>query len=88
MFLIIGIWGGKNRIYATIKFFIYTFLGSVFLLISWIYIYLEAKNAGLDDKSWNISSWYQLNFDIETQKWLFIGTFIAKAINIPMNNHF
>jgi NADH-quinone oxidoreductase subunit M len=84
MFLIIGIWGGKNRIYATIKFFIYTFLGSVFLLISLIYIYLEAKNAGLDDKSWNISSWYQLNFDIETQKWLFIGIFIAFAIKVPM----
>jgi NADH-quinone oxidoreductase subunit M len=84
MFLIIGIWGGKNRIYATIKFFIYTFLGSVFLLISLIYIYLQAKSSGLGEDSWNISSWYNLDFPIETQKWLFIGIFIAFAVKIPM----
>merc|ERR1712014_379078 len=70
MFIIIGIWGGKNRIYATIKFFLYTFLGSVFLLISLIYIYLQAKSSGLAENSWNISSWYELEFPIETQKWL------------------
>jgi len=84
MFIIIGIWGGKNRIYATIKFFIYTFLGSVFLLISLIYIYLQAKASGLGENSWNISSWYSLDFPIETQKWLFIGIFIAFAVKIPM----
>ena len=84
MFIIIGIWGGKNRIYATIKFFLYTFLGSVFLLISLIYIYLQAKNSGLGENSWNISSWYNLEFPIETQKWLFIGIFIAFAVKIPM----
>jgi NADH-quinone oxidoreductase subunit M len=84
MFIIIGIWGGKNRIYATIKFFLYTFLGSVFLLISLIYIYLQAKSAGFGENCWNISSWYDLNFSIETQKWLFIGIFIAFAVKIPM----
>jgi NADH-quinone oxidoreductase subunit M len=84
MFLIIGIWGGKNRIYATIKFFIYTFLGSVFLLISLIYINLKARSLGIIEESWNISAWYNLEFPIETQKWLFIGIFIAFAIKIPM----
>ena len=42
MFLIIGIWGGPRRIYATIKFFLYTFLGSVFMLVALIYMYLQA----------------------------------------------
>jgi NADH-quinone oxidoreductase subunit M len=42
MFLIIGIWGGPNRVYATIKFFLYTFLGSVFMLVALIYLYLRA----------------------------------------------
>ena len=46
MFLIIGIWGGSNRIYATIKFFLYTFLGSIFLLIALIYLNLAARQAG------------------------------------------
>jgi len=42
MFLIIGIWGGPRRVYATLKFFLYTFLGSVFMLISLIYMYSQA----------------------------------------------
>ena len=42
MFLIIGIWGGPRRVYATIKFFLYTFLGSVFMLVALIYMYLKA----------------------------------------------
>ena len=41
MFLIIGIWGGPRRVYATIKFFLYTFLGSVFMLVALIYMYLK-----------------------------------------------
>ena len=43
MFLIIGIWGGPRRIYATIKFFLYTFLGSVFMLVALIYMYLQTR---------------------------------------------
>ena len=42
MFLIIGIWGGPRRVYATIKFFLYTFLGSVFMLVALIYMYVKA----------------------------------------------
>ena len=49
MFLIIGIWGGPQRVYATIKFFLYTFLGSIFLLIALIYLHMVAKAGELSD---------------------------------------
>jgi len=45
MFLIIGVWGGPNRVYATIKFFLYTFFGSVFMLIALIYMYFQADSS-------------------------------------------
>lgn len=77
MFLIIGIWGGPNRVYATIKFFLYTFLGSVLLLISIIYL---ANKAG----SFQISDFYNLELDIGVQKYLFVAFLIAFAVKIPM----
>ena len=49
MFLIIGIWGGPNRVYATIKFFLYTFLGSVFMLVALIYMYLKSGSFSILD---------------------------------------
>jgi NADH-quinone oxidoreductase subunit M len=57
MFLIIGVWGGKNRIYATIKFFIYTFFGSVFLLVSIIYLHILSL-----EQNYSLG----LSFDIST----------------------
>ncbi len=77
MFLIIGIWGGSNRIYASIKFFIYTFLGSILLLVSFLYI-----NASIS--SFDIDSFYRSNFSLEVQEWLFLAMAIAFAIKIPM----
>ncbi len=77
MFLIIGIWGGFNRIYAAIKFFLYTFLGSILLLISFIYI-----NSTIN--SFDINSFYDANFSLVEQEWLFIAMAIAFAIKIPM----
>jgi len=77
MFLIIGIWGGSNRIYATVKFFIYTFLGSILLLISFIYINSQIS-------SFNILTIYDANFSLKEQEWLFIAMAIAFAIKIPM----
>ncbi len=77
MFLIIGIWGGSNRIYASIKFFIYTFLGSILLLVSFLYI-----NASIS--SFDIDSFYKSNFSLEVQEWLFLAMAIAFAIKIPM----
>ena len=77
MFLIIGIWGGANRIYASIKFFIYTFLGSILLLISFLYI-----NSSI--LSFNVNSFYGANFSLIEQEWLFMAMAIAFAIKIPM----
>ena len=77
MFLIIGIWGGPRRVYATIKFFLYTFLGSVFMLIGLIYLYIESG-------SWNILVWHDLLLGYTAQKWLFLGFLAAFAVKIPM----
>lgn len=85
MFLIIGVWGSKNRIYATMKFFLYTFLGSVLLLVSLIFLHLEALAAGIPlEKSFAILSYHALPLVFETQKWLFVAFFVAFAVKIPM----
>ncbi len=77
MFLIIGIWGGVDRIYATFKFFLYTLFGSVLMLIGIIYI---ISNVGSSDL-------YQIlnhNFSKDEQFWLFIGFFFSFAVKVPM----
>lgn len=85
MFLIIGIWGGPNRIYATIKFFLYTFLGSVFLLIALIYLSFQAKTAGYTGSEvFTIQTFHLLNVGLEQQKWLFFAFLIAFAVKVPM----
>lgn len=77
MFLVIGIWGGPRRVYATIKFFLYTFLGSVFMLVGIIYLYLQSG-------SWAITDWHALPLSMVEQKWIFLGLFAAFAVKIPM----
>lgn len=77
MFLVIGVWGGPKRVYATIKFFLYTFLGSVFMLIGLIYLYIESG-------SWNILTWHDLPLSFQAQRWLFFGFLAAFAVKIPM----
>lgn len=83
MFLIIGIWGGPNRIYATIKFFLYTFLGSVFLLVALIYLHMQARTSGLDE-TFTIAAFHQLPLTLKVQKWLLIAFLLAFAVKIPM----
>jgi NADH-quinone oxidoreductase subunit M len=77
MFLIIGIWGGPRRVYATIKFFLYTFLGSVFMLIALIYMYLKAGD-------YSIASFQQLPLTLAEQRWIFIAFLLAFAVKVPM----
>ena len=77
MFLIIGVWGGPRRVYATIKFFLYTFLGSVFMLIALIYLYIQAH-------SFNILDLQQLSLGGTEQKLIFIAFLLAFAVKIPM----
>ncbi len=78
MFIIIGIWGGKNRIYATVKFFLYTFLGSVLMLIAFIYMY--NKEGG----SFSIADLHALKLSSTEQFWIFLAFFAAFAVKIPM----
>tara|TARA_Y100000590_G_scaffold462386_1_gene626368 strand:- start:2726 stop:4210 length:1485 start_codon:yes stop_codon:yes gene_type:complete len=77
MFLIIGIWGGKNRIYASFKFFLYTLTGSVLMLIAIIYIYQISNTM-------NIQELQKFNFDKNIQLWLWLAFFASFAIKIPM----
>lgn len=79
MFLIIGIWGSENRIYAAYKFFLYTLLGSLFLLVGVIYIYQKTGTA-------NVLELYEIvsKFDLDVQRWLWIAFFMSFAIKIPM----
>jgi NADH-quinone oxidoreductase subunit M len=86
MFLIIGIWGGKNRIYATTKFFLYTFLGSVLLLVAIIYLQKIAQETlGRESIAlFDILSYQSLPISLSQQKWLFLAFLIAFAIKVPM----
>jgi len=77
MFLIIGIWGGPRRVYATLKFFLYTFLGSVFMLVALIYMYLQAG-------SYDIVALQELPLGLDEQFWIFLAFFAAFAVKIPM----
>jgi len=78
MFLIIGIWGGQRRVYATIKFFLYTFLGSVLMLVSFIYLYMKM------DGSFSILEMHQLPLGLNEQILIFLAFFAAFAVKIPM----
>ena len=77
MYLIIGIWGSDRRVYAAIKFFLYTFLGSVLMLAAIIYLGYQAS-------SFEIQSMYAVPLTLAAQKFIFIAFFLAFAIKIPM----
>jgi NADH-quinone oxidoreductase subunit M len=77
MFLIIGIWGGVRRVYATIKFFLYTFLGSVMMLIALIYLGYQAG-------SYSIADMHNLPLSMSEQQLIFIAFLLAFAVKVPM----
>jgi NADH-quinone oxidoreductase subunit M len=77
MFIIIGIWGGERRIYATVKFFLYTFLGSVFMLVALIYLYLQAD-------TYSILVFHELPLGMREQVLIFFAFLIAFAVKVPM----
>ena len=77
MFLIIGIWGGPRRIYATIKFFLYTFLGSVFMLVALIYLYLQSG-------SFSILGFQAQPLGMTAQVLIFLAFLLAFAVKVPM----
>jgi len=77
MYLIIGIWGGPNRVYAAIKFFLYTLLGSLLMLVALIYLY------SISD-SFEILEWYNVPLALKTQILLFVAFFMAFSVKVPM----
>jgi NADH-quinone oxidoreductase subunit M len=77
MFLIIGVWGGERRVYATLKFFLYTFLGSVLMLVAFIYLY------GLTG-SFDMFGWMNAPISMTAQKYIFIAFLLAFAVKVPM----
>jgi NADH-quinone oxidoreductase subunit M len=78
MFIIIGVWGGPNRVYAALKFFLYTLAGSLLLLVSVLYLY--GKSGG----SFEILDWHKLPLPLRTQELLFFGFLLAFAVKVPM----
>jgi NADH-quinone oxidoreductase subunit M len=77
MFLIIGVWGGQRRVYATVKFFLYTFLGSVLMLVALIYMYLQGG-------SYSIADLQALPLSMREQVLIFSAFLIAFAVKVPM----
>ena len=77
MFLIIGIWGGPRRVYATIKFFLYTFVGSLLMLVALIYMYLKSG-------SYELAVFQHLPLTLTEQTFIFLAFFAAFAVKVPM----
>lgn len=77
MYIIIGVWGGANRVYAAFKFFLYTLLGSLLTLVALIYLYLMSG-------SFSILEWHQLPLSMKEQTLIFVAFLIAFAVKVPM----
>src|SRR5476649_337252 len=78
MYLVIGVWGGPNRVYAAVKFFLYTLLGSLLMLVSFLYLYQESGG------SFSILDWHKLPLAMTPQLLLFGAFFLAFAVKVPM----
>ncbi|MCH8249988.1 MAG: NADH-quinone oxidoreductase subunit M [Proteobacteria bacterium] len=77
MFLIIGVWGGERRVYATLKFFLYTFLGSVLMLVAFIYLYGQTG-------SFDLFGFVDAPLSLAAQKVIFLAFLLAFAVKVPM----
>ncbi|HTI45834.1 MAG TPA: NADH-quinone oxidoreductase subunit M [Casimicrobiaceae bacterium] len=77
MYLIIGVWGGPNRVYAALKFFLYTLLGSLLMLVALIYLYNVSETFAILD-------WYKVPLELTAQILLFVAFFLAFAVKVPM----
>jgi NADH-quinone oxidoreductase subunit M len=78
MYLVIGVWGGPNRVYAAVKFFLYTLLGSLLMLVAFLYLY--TKSGG----SFSVLDYHKLPLPLNAQILLFIAFFMAFAVKVPM----
>ncbi len=78
LYLIIGIWGGPNRVYAAFKFFLYTLFGSLLLLIALMYLFIQSGG------SFSILEWHKLPLQLGPQIWIFLAFMISFAVKVPM----
>jgi NADH-quinone oxidoreductase subunit M len=78
MYIIIGVWGGPNRVYAAFKFFLFTLAGSLLMLIALIYLYYTSGG------SFDLFGWYQLKIPLAAQVLLFLAFFAAFSVKVPM----
>lgn len=78
MFIIIGVWGGANRVYASIKFFLYTFFGSLLMLVALLYLYFKSGH------SFDILAWHALPLPMNAQILIFLAFLMAFAVKVPM----
>ncbi len=78
MFIIIGVWGGANRVYASIKFFLYTFFGSLLMLVALLYLYFKSGH------SFDILAWHTLPLPMDAQILIFLAFLMAFAVKVPM----
>lgn len=78
LYLVIGIWGGPNRVYAAIKFFLYTLAGSLLFLVALLYLFMESQG------SFSILDWHKLPLAMSAQTWLFLAFLVAFAVKVPM----
>ena len=78
LYLIIGIWGGPNRVYAAFKFFLFTLMGSLLFLIALIYLFIHSGG------SFAIQDWQQMPIPKEPQTWIFLAFLVAFAVKVPM----
>ena len=84
MYFLIGIWGGKRRIYSAVKFFLFTAVGSLLMLVAIIYIYYYAVQSGMDISGFSVADFYKLAIPPELQTWLFLAFAFSFAIKVPM----
>ena len=84
MYFLIGIWGGKNRIYAAVKFFIYTAVGSLLMLVAIIFLYYHAVQSGIAVNGFSITDFYKMSLTPGLQTWLFLAFAFSFAIKVPM----
>lgn len=78
LYLVIGIWGGANRVYAALKFFLFTLAGSLLFLIALIFLFAQSRG------DFSLLAWQQMPLDFQTQTWLFLAFFAAFAVKVPM----
>src|ERR1700754_3294194 len=77
MYVIIGVWGGPNRVYAAFKFFLYTLAGSLLMLVALLYLYTQTH-------TFDLATWHAAKLDMTPQVLLFIAVFLAFAVKVPM----